>query len=1721
MEFKVNNTKSEQIKKGKLMQEGYLSWKEAYEKALACEEQTVVLTVAMMCEDEAKSKGKLLELTKAFPLVDMLVSRGKKVTLNIKKCDVELKTRILPLIFLQAIRWRQDANITFLYDGCPLRCEAGPYDKEKYKPFFSKANPEERYSESAKKILQSAYVLQETAGDFARSRILLVNELMDAAAQDSLRWEIQKVNRRYGYEISFGYKQEYISNILPTISVADTGKRMADGDCGDIPMDLIALNVLPRSAAGVNEQLSHLLYLENNIERYIENTDIFRGYQDSPLKDEEKSKLLKDFFEKYNSKKMSISFLGRLIWLGFLRNMIESRELLVLSETVEGGKEWVLNAEAMERSALSCASYAEGLYQIIENSCLYSCGQRAYFGARIYRMSLTGNTGENLSRAQTKMQLYEKYRNCYKESPEDSTSPLSVFSRNYPQLLEFYVLDDASCGEGIIRQSHITMPETDFRTLSQLIDYQPKYRSNLPDAQRRYGEKIAHHYGMRVFFKHIERNDGCVILSTPSAPDDRQKQTLYFSRKIERDDGADCEPHALTSYRILVPLFPMEDHITFEENTKIRTEMSLPGGRQHFVYRFSLGALSLDTLPVKEDRARLIRDAMQKTLQSPEPNCMLAINAYDSTVYESELLAKALFMLVTEYCVENELKIAVLFARNSNSPQEFIRIFSSFYDKLFVEDEETRNFVKTILGNLQIAVCTKPEDDNDDAVSVNFVLAGKYPGSAYISARDFLYVNFDACASYIPLLKYLSLAPNIERKSEYTERIFPFDVYLTKSCFEKGETIAASPQKDCLFLDRMNTILYSDLQLHSDGCRIPDIHIRLGSKIHLDCFYEAELLFRSIGNIQKLAYIIANDLLARLSTDVGETHIMLVGYEKYSAELILQISEFLGKANFIVGAFLIPATGDERNQCIELVPFRDNETLMKDDGSEKTELQLVTVIPVGSTMSTIYKVKHTAISRIADRNVTIKDFRNYCIVAVNSQIMDKKEEDNITWCYWKEIDPEEKIITVLPDRNDKHDMTVQYLLAARASWLSPLMIKDSGASECKMCRELRTLSAVGNVRSPLLQVDKTSMVPTSIFKLRNSGTSLLQPKSIAQNRKRLEQLKGHLEYGHICQGNSHYQFHIDHTGLYQKNGRQIDKWLDSVKIDASAFNIVISPNDTDNIQFVNAALKHTFKNSLRFLHIDINNAYREDIRLKFSKIADEYKYLRLNMPSVKFHIYYISNTIGSEQTIGRARLLVRTLLDESGIAWPFPYIFEKVILMVCRSSFSTMRQYVRFPNSQVEAYIQLNIPQYNIGADQCPACRLQEEYSLLRKRSATIELGQSFERLADKNQKRSLSGYRQWQAEDVLTNHSYYSRLKSWLFFHDEKDDKKCGFAKEDRKILCRLFEQDFAAILFAVTKENEEATALEILRGNAEMQENFKRELHKRSLKDLEKQLHEFRSKSSGKGGKKEPPKMSDREWMVDIVRKTVICDHNYMRLFCLQRAYEELLPLNADECADIQDMNRALYQRTRAKMIEMMTEPLREEPHTKEEFAENAEWLISYIKVLSREHLSRYYHIRKAIVNIMYDMLAIIAAEENFESIRSTLQLEDNRWGPIIYTLRFYPDDRRKERSVDNTLCAALQYELFMTLVHRLSVLQCNIVYQEKALNDTIEGFSFINDKYFNLGKYKLSDGADELLKFTELPPMQSIIGRYIKSIKTATMLTANDDPCYQLLEGGTKDA
>ena len=621
---------------------------------------------------------------------------------------------------------------------------------------------------------------------------------------------------------------------------------------------------------------------------------------------------------------------------------------------------------------------------------------------------------------------------------------------------------------------------------------------------------------------------------------------------------------------------------------------------------------------------------------------------------------------------------------------EFLRRASIFY---------SRSGQNQWLSKVQMAFCV-PKDKNlpvseQSALESDIwvILAGSNLNTAYATAMLFSHYNLRGFETLLPQIRYFVRSPESKLTSQIqAQPQFPFDLVRDSS----GQS---------QFLRHMTICLERDLQEEPFGCKIQNAHLRLGSKIHITDFFEAELLFYSIGNTYRFAYLIAEELISELLAVDDESRckeLILVGYESYSSILVSQVAELVSLS--------LKQKGKAPPHIIHM------QYLREDDGTEHISLingeitdpqcentACAFILPIGTTLSTIYKIRNVLFRQFADQLTVnlIKMLQSYAVIVVGD-----RSEDQLSKSYWSRSSYNPATIELTAESEASSPIIVHNFMALQTTWYLP--------TQCPLCGNAAdghpTNWAHPSAHIPLIQTDKTSTLPNLIFPLYREGirgiSFLLDPQTSETNRQQLTNLKGHIQYGHIFEGSNHFQFYIDYIGFYAKEQGKCQRWLADLRhrIDANAFNIIVSPRSRNDCLFLKDVVDIVFQHNLRLLFLPLETVFREDIRARFSYITTEYLAACESDRKPKINIYYVDYTLVSGAMLQRGKSLVNMLLSE--VAAPNVSnisLFQKVILLINRSSYDTINSIIPDPDQNFMAYATLAVSTFNTHQGRCPS----------------------------------------------------------------------------------------------------------------------------------------------------------------------------------------------------------------------------------------------------------------------------------------------------------------------------------------------------------------------------------------------------------------------------------
>ncbi len=1240
-----------------------------------------------------------------------------------------------------------------------------------------------------------------------------------------------------------------------------------------------------------------------------------------------------------------------------------------------------------------------------------------------------------------------------------------------------------------------------------------------------YIDETVTHYGLYLLNRIVNVNNGYLMCKSPNKFKDNKLQQYYNGNPTVQDTNGELY---ITEWYALMPISRQWPDNTVRLNTDFGGGVfgdTIPRERSQFISFDCRNVLQSyqyrtvrEKVSVVREIAKRLRDQLEKENFRRLADAVILIKIFDCGQQGLELFAKALFSAIVyiQQSMEDKesgkipLRIALCFS-DVDLCNEYIRLFSMFYfEGKQREMEET-----------QIAVCSYSDSGQ---YSVNFVLAGEQLSTVMESAMASAYYGCTETLARLPVLTYLTQS-GIKNPATCESRpipLFPFDLYLKYE--DENEQARNINEKidsweNTWFLEHMHNILETDMQSKECGCLIDDIHIRLGSKLHLSKFYEAQLLFHDSNNIIRFAYLVTHDLLYGHFALTEKSRVILVGYEKYSAQFVQQIAYWLKKnGSFTDVCTALVRDGEEEGEVL-FEPF-----FVMNQCANDVKVEVVSLLPVGTTLSTIYKIHNAARKHLPISQEIVDYSRNYCMVLINKELEGPSTAlSAVSLRYWADYNGKTKVVTLKDDGySSPNDGTVKYLLSAFAQWYA--------SDDCALCR--RTAAPV----RPIISVTKSEIMPGAIFLLRDRQkgffSDLFSEKTdITSNDYRIQQLLGNIWYSHIFRQNNHFQFYLDFNKFYRENRNDIVDYIKHSKnwqIETGTYNILVSPLQIMNAPFVQDVLDCIFHGNARFIHIDFLKAYREEIRTTLSYVAEELKILRRSNPRARICVYYADTSIVTGSVLNRARLLLQMLLKESGIDYEDVQLFRKVFLLVNRCSYDTANSFVQEPKTDLCAYIHLTIPSYNVDEGMCPACKLTRKYRRLKKRSATEKLSKVFLHLEQKHKKRTMEEYSQWLRKEILTNSSYLNWLQQWLYTNvidTEKKQTVLSLIPEEQVAYYKKRADSPEAAERLKTEEYEKAAFIkrviqDFYRKNGS-QKNLEQEHEENTKQKTLEQIVRFA---------KEKPEYEDFETKaVSLILTHLVGVRNYMRLYSMHCAYFKLemamrnIQMVGYEQANDQyiGVRKAIVKLIAEKLdVNIKSGPLGDEladlpANLKERFrfVYRVEWLISYVKVLSREHIVNHYAYRQAILSVMEDLVKLAGTAQELERNGVRLKKEDDNWKAIVETMRCFHNKKSGGlAALDNEsdLRASLQYQVNMMLLHRMADLQERTIIQADHIYSLIQGYQKLSN---SCDGEKNTAPTPSDIKWISLPPLNVAITRYLKSLKAATMTLDDDTPCIVL--------
>lgn len=217
----------------------------------------------------------------------------------------------------------------------------------------------------------------------------------------------------------------------------------------------------------------------------------------------------------------------------------------------------------------------------------------------------------------------------------------------------------------------------------------------------------------------------------------------------------------------------------------------------------------------------------------------------------------------------------------------------------------------------------------------------------------------------------------------------------------------------------------------------------------------------------------------------------------------------------------------------------------------------------------------------------------------------------------------------------------------------------------------------------------------------------------------------------------------------------------------------------------------------------------------------------------------------------------------------------------------------------------------------------------------------------------------------------------------------------------------------------------------------------------------------------------------------KTILIDYvcaqkNYLRLVSTHHTFLKMDTVTGTLADDIPQRGK----QTAHLLAELMEDELKKVGT----YQLKAEWLISYLKTISRPHLAQYHHIRQGILTLMLHMTAY--ATDASDELRPDLAFAK----PFLRPL-----GGKKEELI---CCQVLQ-----TLLKRLAGLQSTYFLQEEGIGQVLDTFSQLRETFLA----RKTDVGREYQYFNSIPTREQVERNMVKLVKWTSSCGDDENGCH----------
>lgn len=582
--------------------------------------------------------------------------------------------------------------------------------------------------------------------------------------------------------------------------------------------------------------------------------------------------------------------------------------------------------------------------------------------------------------------------------------------------------------------------------------------------------------------------------------------------------------------------------------------------------------------------------------------------------------------------------------------------------------------------------------------------------------------------------------------------ILPYDVLIKE------------PNGDSLFVSLMNRSM--DVPIgkgDKDTSCLLEMPTKIGNKIYVEHYYEADYLFQNNFFTDRFSFYIAKAIVDKVrQNEPGfERNLVLIGYNPYSGPLTERVRDYV---NYSIPDKIKGVVIAKEDDAAKGLEFKMTEQLKTDICQNNKAFGFITIVPIASTLSTNDKISSLFKRRMSNGSELLFVY-NYATIIVRDKVQKECTEKEAVW-KWKQINCNTISTSFQEDeRVGKEGMCVDFLVQKEGEWHRLI---DEFTFPKEWWREVyvnQTRNASVNSQS-LLGYPVVAMPPLSEMREElglsdetNNDTVLSEYYQLSV--RKMWEMRDSILFGHIDHNGVHHRYYFDIEHVFEalikqvsvllgldslsgldkpsrkskKTHRHLWTWLNYLRgqVDRGELNVLVTPDNDSESCYVNMINRVVFDDNAFVIYLNTSDP-RQNSRQKLS-------YLKQSVTKGKARFYFVDQALLTGDLYQNVKSYIASILGESNFG------FEGIITVINRLSrerydeICYSLQPKEIGNKHIFSYLHFFMLSSKASGTSCYLCGLRERYKDIKRYSDVGSCRTEIERNRSKYETYPFSHY--------------------------------------------------------------------------------------------------------------------------------------------------------------------------------------------------------------------------------------------------------------------------------------------------------------------------------------------------------------------------------------------